>query len=114
MVADAGALGYRAAATHGHADALSFTFSVGGREFLVDPGTYAYYTQQAWRRYFRGTAAHNALRIDGLDQSVAALFVATVAMWARHIERPLGRRVRPSEVALRNLPPAPPAPNKEN
>jgi hypothetical protein len=42
-----------------------------------------------------------------LDQSVAALFVATVAMWARHIERPLGRRVRPSEVALRNLPPAP-------
>ena len=72
VVADAGALGYRSAATHGHADALSFTLSVGGREFLVDPGTYAYYTQQAWRRYFRGTAAHNALRIDGLDQSVAA------------------------------------------
>ena len=42
-----------------------------------------------------------------LDQSVSALYVATVAMWARHIERPLGRRVRPSEVALRNLPPAP-------
>jgi hypothetical protein len=42
-----------------------------------------------------------------LDQSVAALFVATVAMWARHIERPLGRRMRPPEVALRNLPPAP-------
>ena len=49
-----------------------------------------------------------------LDQSVAALFVATVAMWARHIERPLGRRVRSPEVALRNLPPAPVAPNKEN
>jgi len=49
-----------------------------------------------------------------LDQSVAALFVATVAMWARHIERPLGRRVRPSEVAFRNLPPAPVAqPTKE-
>jgi hypothetical protein len=50
-----------------------------------------------------------------LDQSVAALFIATVAMWARHIEKPLGRKVRPSEVALRNLPPAPVAqPLKES
>ena len=70
VVADAGPLGYRAAAAHGHADALSFTLSAGGREFLVDPGTYAFHTQAAWRRYFRGTAAHNALRIDALDQSV--------------------------------------------
>jgi hypothetical protein len=42
---------------------------VQGREFLIDPGTYAYHTQPEWRRYFRGTAAHNTLRIDGLDQS---------------------------------------------
>ncbi len=49
-----------------------------------------------------------------LDQSVAALFVATMAMWARHIERPLGRRMRPSALALHNLPPAPAAqPEKE-
>ena len=46
-------------AAHGHADALSFTLSVGGREFLIDPGTYAYHTQERWRQYFRGTAAHN-------------------------------------------------------
>jgi hypothetical protein len=70
VVADAGPLGFRANATHGHADALSFTLSVGGREFLVDPGTYAYHTQEAWRRYFRGTAAHNTLRIDALDQAI--------------------------------------------
>ena len=70
LVADAGPLGFRKNATHGHADALSFTLSVGGREFLVDPGTYAYHTQQAWRRYFRGTAAHNTVRIDGCDQAV--------------------------------------------
>lgn len=44
-----------------------------------------------------------------LDLSTSALFVGTVAMWARHIERPLGRRVRPSEEALRNLPSAPTA-----
>ena len=72
LVIDAGPAGYRGAAAHGHADALSFTLSIGGKEFLVDPGTYAFHTQQAWRRYFRGTAAHNTLRIDALDQSVRA------------------------------------------
>lgn len=69
IVADAGPLGYRSIAAHGHADALSFTLSAGGQEFLVDPGTYAYHTQARWRAYFRGTAAHNTVRVDGLDQS---------------------------------------------
>jgi hypothetical protein len=68
-VVDAGPLGYTSIAAHGHADALSFTLSVGGREFLVDPGTYAYHTQERWRQYFRGTSAHNTARIDGRDQS---------------------------------------------
>jgi hypothetical protein len=71
IVADAGPLGYGGIAAHGHADALSFTLSVGGDEFLVDPGTYAYHTQPEWRAYFRGTAAHNTVRIDGRDQSDA-------------------------------------------
>ena len=69
LVADAGALGYREIAAHGHADALSFTLSVGGIEMLVDPGTYAYHTEGDWRAYFRGTSAHNTLRVDGTDQS---------------------------------------------
>jgi len=69
LVADAGPLGYQTIAAHGHADALSFTLSVGGIEFLIDPGTYAYHTQSVWRDYFRGTAAHNTLRIDGMNQS---------------------------------------------
>jgi len=69
LVADAGPLGYQTIAAHGHADALAFTLSVGGKEFLIDPGTYAYHTQGPWRRYFRGTAAHNTLRVDGMDQS---------------------------------------------
>ena len=70
VVADAGPLGYRSIAAHGHADALSFTLSAGGVEFLIDPGTFAYHTQERWRDYFRGTAAHNTVRVDGLDQSV--------------------------------------------
>jgi hypothetical protein len=69
LVADAGPLGYQSIAGHGHADALAFTLSVSGLEFLVDSGTYAYHTQARWRQYFRGTAAHNTVRVDGLDQS---------------------------------------------
>ena len=63
-------LGYLSIAAHGHADALSFTLSVGGNEILIDPGTFAYHTQKRWREYFRGTSAHNTLRVDGADQSV--------------------------------------------
>jgi len=69
LIADAGPVGYRSIAAHGHADALAFTLSVGGLEFLVDPGTYAYHTQGPWRRYFRGTSAHSTVRVDGKDQS---------------------------------------------
>ncbi len=69
LVADAGPLGYREIAAHGHADALAFTLSLGGAEMLVDPGTYAYHTEPGWRAYFRGTAAHNTVRVDGRDQS---------------------------------------------
>ena len=70
IVADAGALGYLSIAAHGHADALAFTLTVGGRPFLVDSGTFAYHTERAWRRYFRGTSAHNTVMVDHEDQSV--------------------------------------------
>jgi len=79
-VVDAGPLGYNSIAAHGHADALSFTLSVGGHEILVDPGTYAYHTQERWREYFRGTGAHNTARIDGLDQSEQG----GNFLWVRH------------------------------
>ena len=69
LVADAGALGYQAIAAHGHADALAFILSVGGHEFFMDSGTYTYFAAGPWRRYFRGTSAHNTLRVDGVDQS---------------------------------------------
>lgn len=68
LVADAGPLGYLGIAAHGHADALAFTLSVGGRSILVDPGTFSYSTQP-WRRYFRSTAAHNTVVVDDQDQS---------------------------------------------
>lgn len=82
IVADAGPLGYLSIAAHGHCDALAFTLSFGGDEFLIDPGTYAYHTEQKWRQYFRGTSAHNTVRIDGQEQSVSG----GNFMWLRHAQ----------------------------
>jgi uncharacterized heparinase superfamily protein len=70
-VFDAGSFGLGPLYAHAHADALSFTLSYGGRQFLVDPGTYCY-DWPDWRRYFRSTAAHNTVRIDGRDQAEQA------------------------------------------
>jgi hypothetical protein len=71
IVLDAGPLGLSLLNAHGHADALSIWLSYGGCEFLIDPKTFCYYTHPDWRSYFRGTGAHNTVRVDGLDQSVA-------------------------------------------
>jgi len=70
LIVDCGPLGYLSIAAHGHADALSLALSVGGKEILIDPGTYAYHTNQKWRNYFRGTSAHNTVRVDLQDQSL--------------------------------------------
>jgi hypothetical protein len=91
LLIDSGPLGYLSIAAHGHADALSFTLGIGDREILVDPGTYAYHTEPEWRRYFRGTSAHNTVGIDGQDQSVqAGNFMWTDHARARCIEFAVG------------------------
>jgi len=72
IVFDAAPLGYLSIAAHGHADCLSFVLSIGGQEILVDPGTYCYFGDSQFRNYFRGTAAHNTVRVDGEDQSEMA------------------------------------------
>ncbi len=77
---DCGPLGYLGIAAHGHADALAITLSVAGEPCLVDPGTYSYWQDQKWRDYFRGTSAHNTVRVDGVDQSVGG----GRFMWTRH------------------------------
>lgn len=80
LLADAGQLGYLSIAAHGHADALSCTLSVAGHELLIDPGTFTYHARQLWRDYFRGTSAHNTVRVDALDQSVSG----GAFLWLRH------------------------------
>ena len=55
---------------HSHSDVLSLTARAGGREVLIDPGTFTYVADPAERNRFRGSAAHNTVRIDGRDQAV--------------------------------------------
>ncbi len=67
---DHGPLGMPPLYNHGHSDALSVTLSVNGRPMLVDPGTYRYNDEPKYRRYFKGTRAHNTVTVDGADQAV--------------------------------------------
>jgi hypothetical protein len=67
---DHGPLGMPPLFNHGHADALSITFFKNGKAMLVDTGTYRYNGEPAWRKYFKGTRAHNTVTIDGLDQAI--------------------------------------------
>jgi hypothetical protein len=69
FVGNSGPLGLRPLAAHGHADALSFWLSVDGNPVFVDAGTYLYHSGGIWRDYFRSTAAHNTVRIDGENQA---------------------------------------------
>jgi hypothetical protein len=55
---------------HGHYDQLSVELVGGGRSLVVDPGRFTYSdTDGEWRRWFKGTAAHNTVTVDGLDQT---------------------------------------------
>jgi hypothetical protein len=56
---------------HGHADLLSIQCSVFGEPYLVDAGTYCYTSEPAWRDFFRGTAAHSTVTVDGEDQALS-------------------------------------------
>lgn len=67
---DAGPFGPWSAG-HSHADTLSLVVSAGNEEILIDPGTYTYLDPE-WRDAFRGTAAHNTIRIDQTDQATPA------------------------------------------
>ncbi|HET6973696.1 MAG TPA: alginate lyase family protein, partial [Pyrinomonadaceae bacterium] len=52
---------------HGHYDLLSIEVAANGRPLIVDPGRFTY-AESDWRRQFKGTAAHNTVCVDDLDQ----------------------------------------------
>jgi hypothetical protein len=67
LVFDCGPLGDGG---HGHYDLLAIEAAAGGRPLLVDPGRYTYSEDgENLRRWFKGTAAHNTVCVDGRDQT---------------------------------------------
>ncbi len=53
---------------HGHYDDLHLSVSAFGRDLLVDGGRY-WYKGDRWRKYFKGSPAHNLILVDGQDQN---------------------------------------------
>jgi hypothetical protein len=73
---------------HGHADALSICLTMDGRNWLIDPGTDCYISENpADRNLLRGTQAHNTLRVDSLDQAVPEGPFAWTSIPATQVER---------------------------
>ena len=72
LVFDCGPLGDGG---HGHYDLLNVEISAGASPLVIDPGRYTYSEQGVnwqgvnWRRWFKSTAAHNTVCVDGLDQT---------------------------------------------
>lgn len=87
---DHGPLGMAPLYNHGHADALSILLSVCDKDMLVDPGTYRYNGESEFRKYFRGTGAHNTVTIDGIDQAVQE----TGFIWSRPYMAKLLKRTK--------------------
>jgi uncharacterized heparinase superfamily protein len=72
MIVDVGPLGCPHSGAHGHADLLSVQCAAFGEPYLVDAGTCCYTGETAWRDFFRGSAAHSTIVIDGIAQAVPA------------------------------------------
>ena len=53
---------------HQHEDKLSFVLYGVGARLLDEMGVYGY-ADTPWREYFRGTAAHNTVLVDGMGQN---------------------------------------------
>ena len=68
LIFDVGPLGCPVSAAHGHADLLAVQLAAFGQPLLVDPGTGSY-AQPTWRDYFRSTAAHTTVLVDGEGQA---------------------------------------------
>jgi hypothetical protein len=86
LVARAGRMGALRAG-HSHCDLLSLNLSINDQEVLGDPGTYKYVSGSEDRDAFRGTSAHNTLRIDGRDQAESGdsfSWVSPPAVRVRH------------------------------
>jgi hypothetical protein len=71
VIVDAGRFG-AGRGGHSHSDTLSLVARYGAEELLVDAGTFTYVGDASWRDWFRGSAAHNTVRVERRNQAEAA------------------------------------------
>lgn len=64
-----GIVGTKGFGNHKHNDLLGFEYHPAGIPLIVDPGSYVYTSDLAARNVFRGTAYHNTLMVDGVEQN---------------------------------------------
>jgi hypothetical protein len=60
----------RYSARPGHVDPLHLDVCLGGRELVVDPGTFAYNAPPPWRNGLAGADVHNGPVVDGVEPGV--------------------------------------------
>jgi uncharacterized heparinase superfamily protein len=68
LIFDCGPLGPDYQPGHGHSDVLTYELSLCGQRVVVDTGVSSYEPGPE-RQYERSTAAHNTIRVDGVDQA---------------------------------------------
>ena len=68
-VFDVGLHGYQNGG-HAHADALALTLTLGGRPFLIDPGTSTYTVDRRLRDQLRSSMSHNTVTIGERSQAI--------------------------------------------
>ena len=74
-------------ASHKHLDMLSFILDAYGTYFLVDPGTYTYFGDFKWRKYFKSIKAHNTVVVDDKDPvDIKEVFELSPVPFARIID----------------------------
>jgi len=64
-----GKVGTRGFGNHKHNELLGFEYHYGAAPIVIDPGGFVYTSDFAARNQFRGTAYHNTLMIDGVEQN---------------------------------------------
>jgi hypothetical protein len=69
LIVRCGDLGTGGKGSHTHNDCLSFELCAGGKDYIVDPGSYTYSGDPAARNLMRSTGYHNTVVIDGREQN---------------------------------------------
>ncbi len=110
LVVDCGRIGPDDLPAHGHADVLSFEWSVAGQRIIVDQGVYEYVPGPR-RQQSRTAARHNTLILDDADQ---ADFFGAFRCGRRpnvtvlhHVQSPTGFVLEGTHDGFRHLPGAP-------